>query len=343
MQIRQLFLQNFRSYKKGESQFANLTLIVGPNTSGKTNIIEAIYLLARGKSFRADLEREMINYQAQMSNVKCQMSDENNILSLEIILTIGEVQGKKVAKKLFRVNDVGKRMIDFVGNLRVVKFGPEDINIILGSPARRRGWLDSILEQTSRDYWRSLSAYQKGIRQRNKLLFLIKEGKASPIQLEFWNRLVIKNGQIITQKRQDLIKFINQLWSNLAIFYDKSEISQDRLEQYKDAELALGATLVGPHRDNIKFKLEGRDLALFGSRGEQRMAILSAKIAELEFVREQSVSRPVLLLDDIFSELDQEHRREVMTKIDNQQTIITTTDSHLVPEGFLGKMKVINL
>jgi len=339
MFLQSLSLQNFRSYKKGEFQFADLTLIVGPNTSGKTNIVEAIYLLARGKSFRADLEREMIEFGQELARVKGFVSG----IRLETILTTGQVNGKSVPGKLFKINDVARRMIDFVGNLRVVKFGPEDINIILGSPARRRGWLDSILEQTSREYWRSLSAYQKGIRQRNKLLFLIKEGKASQSQLEFWNRLVIKNGQIITQKRQNLLDFFNRQWSNLAIFYDKSEISQERLEKYQEAQLALGVTLVGPHRDDIKFNFRDRDLALFGSRGEQRMAILSAKIAELEFVSQQSASRPVLLLDDIFSELDQEHRREVMAKIDNQQTIITTTDSHLVPEGFLGKMKVINL
>jgi len=304
----------------------------------------------------------MIRYGEEIARVNGTIKQLNNetMTQLEITLTGGEVQGKRVAKKLYKVNDVGRRMIDFVGNLKVVIFRPEDSQLILGSPSIRREYLDSVLEQVDAEYRRSSLVYKKGLRQRNKLLDFIRDGKAQTTQLEYWNRLLVKNGELISQKREELIGFYNEAmnqlngktikqFNNLTIEYDKSPITEMRLQKYAAAELALGATLVGPHRDNLRFKIGDlrkkkidRDLALFGSRGEQRMALLALKLSELAFVTQKSDGdRPVLLLDDIFSELDHQHREIVLSIIEGQQTIITTADIHLVEKKFLDKMNTI--
>lgn len=317
-----------------------VNLVIGPNTSGKTNLMEAIYLLATGNSFRAQRESEMINFGEEIARVKAQTSAE-----LEIILTTGKLGGKRVAKKTYKINGVNKRKSDFVGALKVVLFRPEDINLILGSPSLRRDYLNDVLSPVSSEYARSLLSYKKGLRQRNRLLDKIRDGEAQRTQLLFWDQLLIKNGQVLTEKREEFIGFLNKNLKNLKIDYDKSLVTYKRLEKYQEAELALGATLVGPHRDDIVIssKLSSkRNLALFGSRGEQRLAILALKFLELRFIERKTEERPVLLLDDIFSELDRKHRRKVIKIIPFQQTILTSTDG-LVRKFFHGKIRIIKL
>ena len=304
--------------------------------------------MSTGKSFRASKESEMINYGQDLASVQGRVSSEST--GLEIILTTGEVQGKKTAKKLYKINEVGKRWRDFVGNLKIVLFRPESIDIILGSPSIRRDYLNSVLEQVDWQYRVCALAYYKGLRQRNKLLDKIREGEAQKSQLVFWNQLLIKNGGVVTQKREELIEFFNSQFKNgIEIEYDRSIISEVRLEKYSQAELALGATLVGPHRDDVKLKAQslklkvGRELALFGSRGEQRMAVLALKLAELEFINEKTSQRPVLLLDDIFSELDKEHRSQIFKIIPKQQTIITATEVDLINKKLRDKIDIEEL
>jgi len=273
MILKKLDLQSFRSFKKKKFDFSDkTTLIVGPNTAGKTNVLEAIYLLATGKSFRASKEAEVINYGKEVSIVQSVINHQlstapvdagQTVINLEITLTTGEVQGKRTARKLYKVNDVGKRWRDFAGILKCVLFRPEDIDLILGSPSIRRNYLDSVLEQVDWQYRGCNLAYKKGLRQRNKLLDRIREGVGNRSQLTFWNQLLIKNGQIISQKRKEMIDFFNEILFTRAreigiidIFYDKSVVSEKRLEKYAQAELALGSTLVGPHRDNLEFRIK---------------------------------------------------------------------------------------
>ncbi len=346
MFLKILNLQNFRSFRKEKFDFVKrITLIIGPNAAGKTNILEAIYLLATGKSFRASKEEEMISYGKEIARVRGD--------SLEVTLTTGEVQGKRTARKLYKINGVGKRWRDFAGQLKCVLFRPEDIDLILGSPSIRRNYLDFILEQVDWQYRVCNLAYQKGLRQRNKLLDRIREGEARSSQLLFWNQLLIKNGQIVTRKREELIEFFNQylvkekydkkMQLHLFVNYDRSTITEKRLEKYSQAELALGTTLVGPHRDDIKLMANSlkliakRDLALYGSRGEQRMTILKIKLAELEFIKQRTNQEPVLLLDDIFSELDKKHRKLVLEIINSCQTVITSTEVNQEIEKFASK------
>jgi DNA replication and repair protein RecF len=334
MILSQITLQQFRSYKKQTFEFSSgVNLIVGDNTVGKTNILEAIYVLATGKSFRADMDREMIAWGEEVGriNAKCQMP--NDQLKLEIVLTNGTVGGGPTPLKKCLVNGVARRMIDFIGNLRAVLFWPEHLELVTDSPSLRRRYVDSVLVQVDREYRRNLQSYERGLRQRNRLLDFINEGTATRSQLLFWNQLLIKAGSYLTDTRAEFVEFINSyeiLGIRYRIQYDKSVISETRLAQYANEEVAAKATLVGPHRDDIVFykqeHKEELDLSKYGSRGEQRLAILWLKLAEVAFIETKTGERPILLLDDIFSELDEEHRELVLGVMKKQQTIVTTAE-----------------
>lgn len=340
MTLQSLSLSHFRSYPKRTFQIsAQTTLIVGPNASGKTNILEAIMFCATGKSFRADQDREAIAWGSEMTNVKCQMTN-GNAEGLEIKITNGEVGGQKAPLKKYSVNGVARRMVDFVGNLRAVLFWPEHLELVTDSPSRRRKYLDSVLVQIDREYRRSLQSYERGLRQRNSLLDRINEGIASRNQLLFWDQLLIRTGGYLTDGRGAYIDFINGN-KNFSLEYDKSVISESRLEQYAEEEVAASATLVGPHRDDFTMYKENKELGKFGSRGEQRLSILWLKLAELAFIEKRSGERPILLLDDIFSELDREHRELVVELIGKQQTILTSADEGI--KAMVPKTEVIHL
>lgn len=351
MIVKNLSLQNFRSYKNKTFKFpSGTTLIVGPNTSGKTNLLEAIYLLATGKSFRAQVEEEMISYEKELARARAEIRREEEMDELEILLTTGQVGKKRTMKKQYLINGVKKRQVDFIGCLNCVLFGPEDLEVIIGSPSIRRNYLDSVLEQVDRDYRRASLSYKKSLRQRNKLLEQIRDKGRAKSSLFLWNKLILENGDIISQKRKELIDFVNEQpdhFGDLVIVYEKSLLSPQRLEKYQEKEIAAGMTLIGPHRDDFTFNLingsEERNLHLFGSRGEQRTAVFSLKLAELEYVAKKTGQRPILLLDDIFSELDHQRRQHLVKIIPKQQTIVTTTDIHLVEPTYRRKVKMIKL
>lgn len=328
--ISQLSLQNFRNYTKKTFDFSEgATLIVGPNAIGKTNILEAIYTLAIGKSFRADSEQDVILEGQQVSRIES--SD------LEIIY-----DNRSRFTKLYRVNGVGKRQIDFVGNLRAVLFCPQDIEIVTDSPSIRRKYLDLVLTQVYKDYRIATHVYEKVLRQRNKLLWRIREDlpagrqEISIDQLEYWNKLLIENGAVIHKYRKHFLEF-------LKLPYDHSIISEERLEKYSHEEIGAATTLIGPHRDDFKILKKGRPVKSFGSRGEQRLAIFQIKMGELDYLKQITKTAPILLLDDIFSELDHDNRHHILEAIPKQQTIMTTTDVHLVDRNAIRGTKIIEL
>jgi len=346
--VSKLRLNAFRNFKTKLLEFSDgVSVIIGPNASGKTNILESIFLLSTGKSFRAHLEEEMVNYDTDISRIKGRTKSDGEINDLEVILTrglidIGKSAPEKVARKRLMLNGVAKRLVDFAGNFRVALFGPWDLDLVTESPSLRRKFLDTVLSQVDREYRRASLSYEKGLRQRNKLLLRIREEGLSRSQLLFWDRLLVKNGDYIAHAREEFIGFINATSEfddqSFSLEYDKSAISEARLEQYAEEEVAAATTLVGPHRDDIIFqirvaKAENRNLATYGSRGEQRMGVLWLKLAELAFVEAKTGERPTLLLDDIFSELDHKHREIVIKVAQNQQTVITTADPHFI-EGF---------
>ncbi len=364
--VSKLRLNNFRNFKAKHLEFSpKTTVIVGPNTSGKTNIFEAIFLLATGKSFKAQIEEEMISYGQEIARVSGDFFKPKQ--KLEVVLTRGEItvgqdpeKTERVPRKRLMLNGIAKRLIDFAGNFKAVLFGPWDLELVTESPSVRRKFLDTVLSQVDREYRRASLSYEKGLRQRNRILWKLREESPPgqrPIraggQLLFWDRLLIKNGDYISQKREEFINFANDTGKlndqDFSLDYDKSAISETRLEQYAEEEVAAATTLVGPHRDDMIFKIQNpnskiqkrRELARYGSRGEQRMGVLWLKLNELAYVERKTEERPTLLLDDIFSELDHEHREVVMGTIGSQQTIITTADPHYV-EG-LKKVEKIEL
>ncbi|MBI2431204.1 MAG: DNA replication and repair protein RecF [Candidatus Levybacteria bacterium] len=342
MILEHLSLQNFRSYSKSDFTFSPYTtVIVGPNTSGKTNLLEAIYLLSSGKSFRAERDVEMIRFQEELARVKGKTDDSE----LEVVLT---TQLKK-----YLVNGVSKRRIDFTDNLMVVIFAPADLEIVVDSPSVRRNFLDESISQVDREYRQALITYSKALRQRNALLDLAREkGVRNERQFTYWDQLLIQAGEVITKRREEFIAFLNSKEKDVfdfAAIYDKSVISKERLLQYKDAEMGAGVTLVGPHRDDFSvfmfnnMRETTHDMKLFGSRGQQRLVVLQLKLLQLIFMEEATGQRPLLLLDDIFSELDDAHIHLVSEIMDRQQTILTTTHKEFIDKKHLKEANVIEL
>ncbi len=335
--IQKIRLKDFRNFKDSVFEFSpNTTVIIGPNASGKTNLLESLYLLSTGKSFKASLEEEMINYNEELVRVKGLFVNKT---ILEVVLTKGQIsigndKYEKTPRKKMLLNGISKRLVDFAGIFKVVLFAPQDLDLVIQSPSIRRKFLDNVISQVDREYRRALLSYEKGVRQRNRILQKIRDEGSSRSQLLFWDKLLIKNGDYISEKRQNLISYINttdplkdQVFT---LIYDKSAISEERLSQYSQEEVAAGTTLVGPHRDDFVFRERERILSKYGSRGEQRMAVLWLKLAELAYIEKEVEVRPTLLLDDIFSELDDKHRDVVLDVAKKQQTIITTADPHFL-------------
>jgi DNA replication and repair protein RecF len=344
--IKSLGLTNFRNYQEKRFELSEkVNVIYGDNGSGKTNMLEAISLLSVGLSFKAGKVEEMIRFGEEVGRVESKIEVEREEMGLEIVLTGGVIGGKKVAKRKYLVEGVSKRRRDFVGLLAGVLFRPEDLELMDGTPSIRRKFLDWSLIKVDSEYERHLSTYEQALRRRNKLLDAIREGVATRYALTFWDGLLIKHGQELERMRMEYLDFMNQLWSKSDLFnklkinYDRSGISEARLKQYKEEEVAVGYTLVGPHKDDFRVVTgEGRELSVYGSRGEQRMAVLALKMGELYYVEAMKKIKPVLLLDDIFSELDEAHREEVLRVTEGRQVIVTTAE-----ESEVGKFKMANL
>lgn len=351
MLLSRILLSHFRSYPSADFSFSpSITTIVGPNTAGKSNLLEAIYLLAIGKSYRAEKDIQMIELNEEIMRVKGLLIDGEEMpplkevsqrKTLEVVLAIGGANPSPTtfySKKYF-VNDISRRRKDFTGHMTAVLFTPSDLDIIVTSPSLRRAFLDDVLLQVDYDYALSHAAYEKALRQRNALLEIVREtGESKAEQFRYWDELVITHGQMITTKREAFIAYINEATKDISschIHYEHSIISEERLAQYKDAERASGVTLVGPHRDDFSVSTinnlgQQRNVKAFGSRGQQRLVVLQLKLLQLHYIAEKKGERPLLLLDDIFSELDDLHISLVSDIIKLQQTMLTTTHTEFV-------------
>lgn len=349
MIIKEISLMNFRGYKKKTFRFDDeVNVIYGGNGAGKTNLMEAVNLLSVGQSFKAGRTEEMIRFGEDLARIEVKLFDGDDEVSLGVVLTGGEVNGKRIAKKKFFLEEVSKRKRDFVGVVTAVIFRPEDLELMDGTPAMRRRFLDLSLIKVFSEYERHLSTYDQALRRRNKLLDAIRDGLATRYALTFWDGLLIKHGKEIERIRSEYLEFINNLWlkselfNGLEVVYDKSVVSESRLRQYKDEEVAVGYTLVGPHKDDFVVKdRNGKELSIYGSRGEQRMAVLALKMGELYYIEAVKKIKPILLLDDIFSELDEKHRNEVLRVTFGRQVLVTTADDSELMK--FKKAKVIKL
>lgn len=339
MYLRKLAILNFRNYSSLHLELDERPLIlVGNNAAGKSNLLEAIYFLSTTKSGRVDEERELIKQGESVTKV----TGETEEINLEITLqNIEESFSKKV-----KVNGVPRRAVDYIGNLPAVIFYPWDINMVTGPPSLRRWHLDMALAQVDSSYKKALTIYEQVLTNRNRVLKRIKEGQGRADELDYWTEELIKNGQVIQSAREAFLQAMNSFNSPLGKFvfeYKESLLTNERLHEYNGREIQASVTLIGPHRDDFVLKMDGRNLARFGSRGEQRLATLAFKLAQLEYMALTLDQRPILLLDDVFSELDLHHREAVVEVVSRQQTILSAVELQNLPKDFLKTARILKV
>ena len=346
MKIRKLKLKGFRNLAPLELDFddqKNILAFVGKNAQGKTNILEAIYLSVLSKSFRTQKNQELIQFGQEFSTIQVDTSDQ----SLQVI-----VSGSPV-KKTFKINGVKKTPVDFIGQFKAVFFSPDDLAYMSFAPKLRRRYLDVLLSQLNHDYLLALIAYEEARKQRNALLKRIKNGESKQEELIFWDTLMAKHAPSIRKARRELVLSLNPIVSTyyraiaqaegeVKISYNSeaqevrtSEAYLELLKRSYEADIASGKTNVGPQRDDLHFYLSDYDMHAFASRGEWRSLVLALKFAEIELLKQQINDTPILLLDDVFSELDEQRQKYLLASIGDIQTFITTTHQEFFDQMIL--------
>lgn len=343
MLISSFQLANFRNFASLKLAFdPKLTVIIGPNGSGKSNILEALGLLATIRSNRSQTDLDLVKFGKSEAKI------EGRVKGIELReLTINfQVIDERNVKKSFFVDGIRKRYVDLGEHFSMVVFEPPDLDLVTGAPSLRRHHLDSLLVSCDRSYFRAIGAYNKVVVRRNKVLQRIFEGKAKAGELDFWDERLLEHGGVVSVKREEFFEFINSSEVSRLRSQDfswqlkQSLLSEEKLLRNRERDIAARMTLSGPHRDDFIFLQGDKNLEFFGSRGGQRMSVLALKMAELDFVAAVRGSRPVLALDDIFSELDWEHREAVLSVVGLQQSIITAAEADSVPKKILKAAKV---
>jgi DNA replication and repair protein RecF len=340
VQLTTLSIANFRNLGKLDLVFEQpVTAFVGENAQGKTNILEAISVLALGKSLRADEEKNLIPYGEDFYRVSGEAQEgSGEKLRIEV-----SAAAKPSINKVCKVNGRKVNASDLVGRLPLVSFAPEDLNLVLLSPSLRRRYIDILLSQVDRKYLQALSSYGKALKQRNALLGRIAEGFANENELEFWDKELAQHGSVIGKHRAD---WLREIAKPLASYFEKisgekrkltaelrnfhgEEITLEKylenLEKMREKDLRYGNTNYGIHKQDLQLSLAGKPLAENGSRGEIRSSVLALKFTELEFLEKHTEKKPILLLDDVFSELDRGRQESLMQMLVGYQTFITTT------------------
>lgn len=363
MEVRRVELTSFRSYERLELAFpAGPQVLFGANAAGKTNLLEALVVLGSGRSHRTSTEAELITWEQSFARLEAEAhSGAGGEPSAEdrgdlIELTLAR-QGAGAARKRVRVNGVPRRAAALPDALRVVVFAPEEMLLVVGSPSLRRAAIDSLAAQRWPLYRRALSTYGRALQQRNSLLRVIREGLAEAEQLRYWDDVLVSEGGSLVAQRLDLLEELSVPLAEahaeiapgegrLSASYvtnaptDGTETPADalrrRLAETAEKELWNGATLVGPHRDDLAFAIDGRELATFASRGQQRTVILALKLAELDLLSRLDGRPPLLLLDDVFSELDPARRSHLVRRVSElPQAFITTTALEDLDQGLV--------
>ena len=348
---------------------SGLTLIEGKNGHGKSNLLEALYMLSIAKSHRLKSENGLINKNSltEMKNglthtfVGANSINDGNNTKVEIHYTFQPANTEKfTTEKFIKINDVKKKTSDLIGIINSVLFTVDDLKLIFGQPSTRRRYLDILLSQTNVEYFKFLQGYQKSTTQRNHLLKSIREGKSQISELEFWDNEIATKGSYIVKKRQSAINNLSTLaqkfHSNLS---NESEILTceytstsnntdnddesiiktsiiEKLGSFLSKDISQGSTSIGPHRDDIKIKINGIYAIEHASRGQARTAVLSLKLAEADYLKRLRKTEPILLMDDLLSELDINRKKLVMDHISSyEQCIATTAEPNIESDLYL--------
>lgn len=340
MLITELELQNFRNYEKQKIEFnKNINIFYGDNAQGKTNIIEAVFISAFGKSFRTSREKELIKYNEQFSNINLKYKNKDRDGSIKIQIE---------DKKNIYVNSVKiKKLSELLGKINVVLFTPDDINILKNGPAQRRRFLDMMIGQIRPNYVYILNMYLKVLEQRNNYLKQLKDGITNDQMLEIWdeklaqyaNRIYLYRLEFINKIKErinDIHKNITENREEISIEYisDCEDIQYfiKKIKERRKIDIIKGYTTLGIHRDDFNVYINNNLVNIYGSQGQHRTAVLSLKMCELEIIKEEIGESPILLLDDFMSELDAKRRKNFLNNIDDTQVVITCTDE--IKENF---------
>jgi DNA replication and repair protein RecF len=348
MFINELYLKNFRNYDELKIPFQEkVNIVLGKNGQGKTNLLEGIYILSMGKSFRTNKDTEMINFTEDYFRVIGEFTKEDRRLFVEMDLSKTE--------KMFKIDGVEKRKnADLLENVYTVIFSPEDLKTIKDEPDKRRKFIDRQLFQLKPLYYKDLARYKKVLKNRNSTL---KEEKINQGLLDVWDEYLVETGSKIMMERKNLILKLNEISAEinnkitdgkeeLRIEYEPHIDSKEDLEEQKEeirkrisesraADIDRRTTTTGIHRDDIKITIDGIDTRKFGSQGQQRTAALALKLAELKIIKEETGEDAILLLDDVLSELDIDRQNFLINSFKDNQIFISAAE---ISENVMSKL-----
>lgn len=334
MRIKSLKLKNFRNYDLLSLEFDHATnIFYGDNAQGKTNILEAIYLSGTTKSHRGTKDRDMIQFGHDESHIETVIEKNNVEFKIDMHLKKNSPKGIAINKMPIR------KASDLFGVIHLVFFSPEDLNIIKNGPSERRRFIDLELAQLDKLYLSDLANYNRIINQRNRLLKDIYSREDLLSTLEVWDMQLVHYGKKVIERRETFIDEINEIIEavhrkltdgkeHLSLSYEKSNGEMELMDailKNRERDIRMKSTSAGPHRDDICFRVGDLDIRKFGSQGQQRTAALSLKLSEIELVKMLIKDTPVLLLDDVLSELDKNRQHSLLDTIKNIQTIVTCT------------------
>lgn len=353
MFIKEIHLKNFRNYEDLSVEFnKNVNIFMGANAQGKTNLLESIYITSMGKSFRSNKDRDMIRFGSDFFRVKIHAWKDEEL--------IVEIAVNQEGKKGIKVDGVkAKKLSQLLEQIYIVIFSPEDLRIVKDEPEKRRKFMDRELCQIHPSYYNSLNQYRKTLMQRNAYL---KEPHIDETILDIWDSKLSEYGSRMILQRDAFVKKVNAISheihkeitnnkENLQVFYEPSvapcENMQDafyeELKKNRKSDLKKRTTGKGPHKDDLRLLANDMDIRNFGSQGQQRTAALSLKLSEIKLIKEETGESPVLLLDDVLSELDQERQNYLINSLSDTQVFITTTEiSSEVAEG-LGDIRYFQI
>ncbi len=329
-----LALNHFRNYEGAEISFSHgINILYGDNAQGKTNVLEAIYMLATTRSHRGSRDRDIIKFENDECHIRADII--KNDIGHRIDMHLRKSRNKGVAIDMVPI----RRSNELFGMVNIIMFSPEDMTIIKNSPAERRRFMDMELCQLNKIYYSNLSSYNKVLNQRNNLLKQISFDRSQIDMIPVWDNQLVNYGIKIIKDRNNFIEMMNDIIPDihrkltsgkerLALVYEKNiseEAFADALIEKQDIDIRYQTTQMGPHRDDIIFMIDDMDVKKFGSQGQQRTVALSLKLAEIELVKRVINDNPILLLDDVMSELDSGRRNALLSSISDIQTIITCT------------------